>query len=637
MTEAAREADVPGGRAQDATLRRFDADDAPWPWRPWIMAAICAVAALIFYWLIHVPASEWINGKQVAAPRQWGLVDGNLTPFRQALAVFVGVGTIAFVLTVELRRWWWSLLFALGWGIVTASAGYFTALYNRSGDLFDFPFFAGIFAVLLAAPLFQAARDLGRRAFPYARTHNHIWTDAVIGAAALAFTGISFLLVNLLAELFSLVGMTFLRDLLNEEWFGWLVAGTAFGTAIGVMRERDGLVATMQRLVMVILAVLAPVLAAGLILFLLSLPFTGLQKLWDTTQATTPILLSCAAGAFILANAVIGNGREERSPNRVLQYAALALALCILPLSLIAAISMGLRIEQYGWTPARIWGMLVVFVAVAYGLSYLWAVMKGRKEWDDLARLWNLRGAIALVGIAVFLALPILDFGAISARDQMARLARGIIKPHQFDYAAMAFDFGPKGRALLSGMTASPDLDIASKAQRALAAKNKWDADVPQVRNELDEMPLTGRIGFEDNGVAEIVRRELTDEIRNAGFCAYGPCTVRRIARPDREGDIWIVFGQQKDEGDRRVALMHKQMQGERPVWSNEILYTGGGSKEPWTNHEIETGPAAKVELRPVPRYQVIVDGKPTTAFVDGDDPLGRFPKPPPPVPASAR
>ncbi|NWM20069.1 DUF4153 domain-containing protein, partial [Escherichia coli] len=83
--------------------------------------------------------------------------------------------------------------------------------------------------------------------------------------------------------------------------------GLAFGSALGLLREHDAVVRLLQRVVATVLAVLAPVLAIGLGLFLLALPFTGLRALWDATQATTPLLLSCAVGGLILANAVIGN------------------------------------------------------------------------------------------------------------------------------------------------------------------------------------------------------------------------------------------------------------------------------------------------------------------------------------------
>ena len=65
---------------------------------------------------------------------------------------------------------------------------------------------------------------------------------------------------------------TGIKDLLQEEWFGWMLAGFAFGGAAGMLRERDSLVGTLQRLVMVVLAVLAPVFAAALALSSLRFP-----------------------------------------------------------------------------------------------------------------------------------------------------------------------------------------------------------------------------------------------------------------------------------------------------------------------------------------------------------------------------
>jgi hypothetical protein len=88
----------------------------------------------------------------------------------------------------------------------------------------------------------------------------------------------------------------------------------------------------LQNVAMLVLGVLAPVLAVGLGLFLIALPFTGLQPLWEATKATTPILLACAVGALLLVNAVIGNGGDDAPRNRVLRWAALVLAVATLPL-----------------------------------------------------------------------------------------------------------------------------------------------------------------------------------------------------------------------------------------------------------------------------------------------------------------
>ncbi|HZB69474.1 MAG TPA: DUF4153 domain-containing protein, partial [Sphingomicrobium sp.] len=158
-------------------------EQTQWPWRPWAMAAICAIAGLIFEWLT-----------QYTYPAE-------VPPLRQAAATFVAIGTIAFVMTVELRRWQWALAFAVGWAAVIALVGWFTASYNSHPTIFEWPFLSGVFAVLIAAPLFQTVRDEGAWRFPYERLHGHAWMDAVIGAASLFFTGISFLLAWLIAGL----------------------------------------------------------------------------------------------------------------------------------------------------------------------------------------------------------------------------------------------------------------------------------------------------------------------------------------------------------------------------------------------------------------------------------------------------
>src|SRR3546814_16627257 len=90
---------------------------------------------------------------------------------------------------------------------------------------------------------------------------------------------------------------------------------------------------------------------------------------------------------------------------------------------------------QYGWTPERIWGVIAALIALAYGLAGVWAVVKGRRDFDDRLRPLQQKLAIGLALLALFLALPILDFGAISTRDQLARLKSGAQPVEKFDWA----------------------------------------------------------------------------------------------------------------------------------------------------------------------------------------------------------
>jgi hypothetical protein len=558
---------------------RFDTEDLDWPQRPWIMAAVGALGGLVVHLLTDRGTADYG------------------TPFpvwKQAATSFTVIATISFLLTVELRRWTWSIAFAAGWGAVIALVGWFTAQYNQVPDIFEFPFLSGILAVLIAAPLFQTVRDEGSWRFPYARLHRHAWTDAVIGAASLAFTGVTFLLAWLIATLFDVIGIDAIKELLKEEWFGWMLAGFAFGAALGLLRERDALVATLQKLVMVVLSVLAPVLAVALAAFLLSLPFTGLKGLWESDIPATPMLLLSGAGAILLVNAVIGDGRDERRPNIWLQRAALLLLLCILPLAILAALSMGERINQYGWTPERIWGVVAVGIAIAYGLAAWWAVYKGRKDFDGPLRPLQTSLAIGLCGLALFLALPIIDFGAISARSQLARLESGKVEAEEFDWTAMAFDFGPEGRERLAKIAKSGAANLRDLAKAALSSESRY-----KLSEETESVAQQSRLDQNLRVLSPDIR--LTDELKAelTGYdgCNDRPCALLRL-----------------DAG--RVVLVYKPY--DTSLVQSRMIDLSALGKE---KQGIGAAPAAKpvpvdlskadIKISPVERRQLFVDGKP--------------------------
>jgi len=568
---------------------RLDGSDPPWPLRPWIMAAVCSVAGLAFHLLVD------------------HLYEDPLAAWRSALAAAVAVGTITFVLGVELRRWHWALGFALLWGAVMGLIVWQSAGYNIHGSPVEWPFWSGMLAVLVATPLFQTRRDVAPDArfwrlwrMPYDRLHGHAWTDAVIGAAGLAFVGVTFLLVVLIGQMFKLIGIDVIERLLNDEWFGWMLAGAAFGGAVGLLRERDRLVATLQRLVMIVLAVLAPVLAVALVLFLVSLLGTGLQKLWDSGFSTAALMMAAAAFAVLLANAVIGDGREDRATNPLLRWAAPVLAVAVLPLAGIACYSMGLRIGQYGWTPERLWGVIAAAVALAYGVAGVWAVVRGRRDFDDWLRPLQQKLAIGLMLLALFLALPILDFGAISARDQLARLNSGATPAEKFDWAAMAFDFGPAGRAALRDMTRSPQKARADAARAALAAKNRWDLAGPRGPTLLKPFAERLRIVPADRTLpAEALAR-----IEASYMCARAKACVA----------IWL--------SDDRIGVLGQQEAGEALQFDHVTRNAGGQWVQGDATSPRPARPGldlskARVEVETVRQRRITVDGVPETGPFD--------------------
>lgn len=444
-------------------------DHAPWPMRAVILLIAGALCGLAFDRLTGGDPTNWGHGASIG---------------RYSLAIFIVSAGLLAAFTLERTRWTWSLGFALAGGAVLGLIYYWNGSPGRYSADDGWRALASLLAVAIAAPLFQTVRDEGRWHMPYVSVHAHSWSNVVLWFAGWGFVLICFLLAQLLAELFSLIGIDLLRDLLRKSWFTWMLIGGALGAVVGMLRDRDRVVGLLQRVVTTILSMLAPILAAGLVLFVLSLPFTGLGKLWDETRATTPILLACVIGAVILANAVIGKSSEEEAINTVLRFSAMALGAVMAPLVAVAALSTAARIQQYGLTPSRLWAIVFIAIAGCYALLSLYALVRGRLQWADRIRPANIRVAIFVCVVALLLATPLAQFGAISTRSQVARLTSGQVTPEQFDWRALRFSFGPSGVAALQRLRVSGTRpEIRQLASTALAARDFWDmSDQPETQ-----------------------------------------------------------------------------------------------------------------------------------------------------------
>lgn len=435
-------------------------DRDSWPLRAVILLGLGGLFGLAIHLLTRGPAfGQWTEN-----------------PAKFGIAAALAAGGIVFGFSLERLRRRWSILFGVVAGLVVGFVTYWNGQPDSWGAGEGWQLFSALIAVAIAVPLFQAARDAGRRNLDYRAVHAHAWTNIVLWFAAWAFVLVAYMLMHLLAELFQLIGITALRDLLQKSWFGWLLVGASLGAAVGLLRDRDRILGLLQRVVTAVLSVLAPILAVGLVIFVAALPFTGLDPLWQQTSATTPILLSCIIAAVVFVGAAIGSGPEEEAPLRIVRWAAAALAAVILPLGIVAAISTGKRIGQYGYTPDRLWAAVFVAIALAVGLAYLFALFRGRAGWQPLLRAFNLRLALGICLVALLLALPIVSFGAISTRDQLARLDSGRIAPDRFDWAALRFDFGPSGRRAVERLARTGNPAVREHAGAALKAKSAWDA-----------------------------------------------------------------------------------------------------------------------------------------------------------------
>ncbi len=587
-------------------------DHQPWPLRALLLLGIGALFGLIFDLLVS-----------------WGRTDAYFfawtdDPVRYSLATWVAISGLLLAFTLERARWLWSAAFAAAGGAVLALVYYWNGGPDGSSSDEAWRFISGLLAVAIAAPLFQTMRDQGSRAIPYTSVHAHSWTNVVLWFAAWAFVLVTWLLTMLLAQLFKLIGIDLLADALDESWFNLMLICGSLGAVVGLLRDRDRVLGLLQRVVTTVLAFLAPILAAGLVLFVLALPFTGLAPLWDQTRATTPILLSCVIGAIILANAVIGNSAEEEAQAPPLRWSAIALAAVMLPLAIVAAVSTGLRIDQHGLTPARLWAVVFIAIAAAYGLLYLLALVLGRQRWSDRLRHHNLRLAFALCGVALVLATPLINFGALSTRDQLARLESGRIAPDRFDWAAMRFDFGPSGRRALERLKASAaSAEVRRLADRALSVPNRWDLAMEQTsRRQSEEQRLTVL------PAGAVVPPALRSQIGLAASCpaemgcalilpAGGTMAILVQAHPCLPADHGLSPLNATAATAPRCSPLVRRFYPYGEEWNEGQRGVAGQLPEAQSRRFAAAVREGRVDIRPVTRRQVHIDGTPVGEAFD--------------------
>lgn len=233
-------------------------------------------------------------------------------------------------------------------------------------------------ALLIAMPWLQFRQHHGSWRASYHALFEHAWQNTLTLALALVFVGVCWGVLTLWAELFALVKIDLFRTLFREDAFIYLATGTMAGLGILIGRTRQRAVQVMRQIVFALCTGLVPLLASIALLFILTLPLTGLQPLWQT-RAAAAILLCMVFGLVLFTNAVYQDGATPPAYPGWLRRVVEA-GLLTLPLYAgLAFYAVGVRIAQYGWTGERFWGVVLAAVASAYAVGYAIAVLRPRR------------------------------------------------------------------------------------------------------------------------------------------------------------------------------------------------------------------------------------------------------------------
>lgn len=492
-----------------------------WPLRLWVLAALGVIAALAIRTLLDGTASP---GDAMAHGQM----------LRHAAATFIGIAALVFAHGWEQGRTRRAASAAVAGGLVVG----LVHLWNGTpgggwSDNDQWRFIAALLSLFLFVPLVQAAEPAERGGrlpvrWSYDAVHDHAWTNVVTLAASLLFAGLFFLMLMLMTEMFGLIGITGPRHWLQEDYVAAAIWGGAIGASTALLRDRRSVLSSLQGVIMAVFRFAAPVVAVALALFLLALPFTGLQPLWDATRSTTPIVLSAAVLALLLVNAVLGSERSDEARAQLLRWSAVALALGLLPLVAIAAWSTGLRVGQHGWTPERLWAAVFVGMGMVTAIAYALAVVTGRARWPDRLRSANLGLALLGCGLALILSTPLLRFDAIATRSQIARLEGGRVSPAAFDYKALWFDFGPAGKAAIRRLASdATNAEVRRYARAVQTVESRWVA-APNETAANSGPTLDARLTILPRAVP--LSAELRERLTAYDACSNeGECTVHYL------------------------------------------------------------------------------------------------------------
>ena len=280
-----------------------------------------------------------------------------------------------------------------------------------------------------------------------------------------------YLVLQLWASLFMLIGIDLFRELFRKDWFLFPVLGLAHGIGIVIFRNLTTVIDGITRLLRGLIMLLLPLILLVAVVFLATLPFVGLDALWST-QHGTALLLWLLAFALFFVNAVYQDGRGE-APYPMAVHRLVWICLLVLPVvAALALYGLSLRVGQHGWSVARCWGMLVWVVLTLYAVGYAVGILRRRDDWTvTLARV-NTGIGLLVLALTLLVNSPLLDFRKTAVHSQLLRVESGSIERAALDVEYFARELARPGHLALEALKeqAADDPDFLARIESALTS-----------------------------------------------------------------------------------------------------------------------------------------------------------------------
>jgi len=450
-----------------------------------------------------------------------------------------------------------------GWAdhisIDTLSNGGFP--FARPSDLMA----AGVLGFVLIPLLVHF--NLNSRSWSYHALFETAWRNVILCASAGFLTGLFWMVLFAGSELLKLIGLNFMHELIQKAIFAIPVSGIVFGTAYAMTLAKAEMVITLRRFQLSLLAWLLPLLLIFVLVWVMAVPFTGVDLLFKTHSAAF-ILLWCTTLCISFVNAAYQDGMSAppygKALSKLLAWGWLGLPVVVA----VAAWAMWLRIDQHGWTEDRVWGVFVLLLAAIYVLGYAASAIRS-KAWLGTIGNTNMWAAVALCSGLIALTTPVADARRIAVNSQMQRLASQTSSSEKFDFDYLRWQAGKYGQDALLTLAAGinhPERDIlVSKAKQVLAQKSRYQANesiqalsVADAKVRMRALPKNAQLS---DKLVTAIQAETKDWSLQQCFKTQSQCTVWLVdLNADRALDAVVLVKQ--EWGNHTVARILKNQQG---------------------------------------------------------------------------
>ncbi|KHS74987.1 DUF4153 domain-containing protein [Pectobacterium brasiliense] len=281
----------------------------------------------------------------------------------------------------------------------------------------------------------------------------HAWINIFTVLLAWLLVLVVVLLLVLCGMLFNMLGFRQVSKVFSHYRFYMLLLPVVFSLGIYIGMTKETVVGLLRGILLSACRFLLPFSALITVVFTLTLPFSGLEPIWNTGRST--VILLCLMGVnLFLINCTSQDDNEGRAYPAVLRVLVSASVMCLPILVGLAGYSSWLRIEQYGLTPFRFQSIFVVAIAMLYGLAMVWAVIRRSGVWLVSLRTSNPLLAAVICVLVILLHTPLLNPEAFSAKNQVQRLLSGKTPIDEFDLWALRDELGTAGRQQFNWLAA---------------------------------------------------------------------------------------------------------------------------------------------------------------------------------------